>query len=225
MTIAPLGNWSSEGTWATFATGRFHTWVNGVELQKCDDDLDRYAELIEISQPDLVIEAGTRQGGSALWFRDLGLQVITIDRDKDAGRAARMARPHDWGIHYIAGDSADLSPDVITAMNAICAGKRVMVSLDSDHHADHVLREIKAWWSWVSPGCYLVVEDGCFEQWDEDRARVGGVQIPERGGPLRAVNQWMASIDPSHQQFWRDEALEGSTPISHSPGGWWRRHE
>ena len=35
-----------------------------------------------------------------------------------------------------------------------------MVILDSDHSADHVFEELEAWAPLVTPGCYLVAEDG-----------------------------------------------------------------
>jgi cephalosporin hydroxylase len=101
-----------------------------------------------------------------------------------------------------------------------------MVSLDADHHSHHVQAEIYFWSHFVSPGCYLVVEDACFDAFaaagHADWARVGGSQIPEVGGPLDAMVKRGLFAD---SRFWRDTELEGRTSISHSPCGWWRKHE
>lgn len=222
--IRPLPSWSSDETWATFATGRYRGNFMGAELQKCDDDLERYRELVEISQPDIVIECGTRAGGSALWFhRELNLQVVTLDL---APRFDRTGLPP-WngpGISWYRGSS--ITEDAVRHVFPLVRGKRVMVSLDSDHHAPHVTAEMAVWGPLVTPGCYMVVEDACFEQWDPDRARIGGSRIPEIGGPHRAIQDQLAHpLGQLNGIFWRDETIEGMSPVSHSPMGWWRKHE
>lgn len=213
--VRPLESWDSRATWRTFAQDQFHQQIEGVELQKAQADLDRYAELIDISQPDLVVECGTRTGGSALWFAEHGLQVISIDIN------ARPRVKNRIGIDWLVGSSTDSS--IYGWVLPQLRGKRVMVSLDSDHHAPHVQREIDLWSRVVSAGCYLVVEDGCFDCWDDERGRRGGWQIPEVGGPLWAVGYMQTQLLAF--DFWRDEALEGMSSVSHSPGGWWRKHD
>lgn len=221
--LVPLPSWSSDLTWATFPQGTFHQDVLGVECQKSADDLERYRTLIEESQPDIVIETGTRNGGSALWFLEQGLDVITIDLMGGAGQAARdTPRGHEiW--FYTGHSSAELPFEILCDIFDHLRGKRVMVSLDSDHHTPHVGAEIAVWAPMVSPGCYLVIEDACFDMWDADRARVGGARIPELGGPLPAIQE--RADDLETWGFWRDENLEGLTPVSHSPVGWWRRRD
>lgn len=223
--LTPLDSWSSVGTWATFPTGTYRGEVGGVQVQKHEDDLDRYKELIEISQPDLVIETGSRDGGSALWFREQGLQVVSVDIVKpNMQKLPGFDRFNKYpGIEFIAGSS--ISDWVFEILLKHVRGKRVMVSLDSDHHSPHVQAEIGRLGALVTPGCYLVVEDACFEVWARegkpDQARVGGSQIPERGGPLDAIEKGLEN----QATFWRDTELEGLTPISHSPCGWWRRED
>lgn len=218
LKLQPLPGWSSDRTWATFPREEFHQDFRGSELQKTEDDLLRYSDLIEASQPDIVVEVGTRAGGSARWFHDqMGLKVFTIDIDP------RIDSKHDLtGITSIKADSRDLmmAAGLIKELRAD-TGARVMVSLDGDHHADTVEVEIALWADAVTPGCYLVIEDACFDLWDDERARVGGAQIPERGGPLHAINRCAGVL--SSRGFWRDVALEDLTSISHSPVGWWRK--
>lgn len=233
--LEPLPSWDLGRTWATFTGGTFHGSIRGVEIQKSDDDLERYREAIEISQPDVVIETGTRAGGSALWFHyEMGLQVITIDiapaftnRGGQPPWVVSSGVNPGWqqpGIVSLRGSS--ISDDILRQAMPLVRDKRVMVSLDSDHHAAHVKSEITTWSPWVSPGCYMVVEDACFDLFADfgqpDWARVGGYQIPEVGGPLVAMRE--SGLERS-TRFWRDEAVEGITDISHSPCGWWRKHE
>jgi cephalosporin hydroxylase len=215
--IAPLPNWDSDGTFSTFETDTFRAFtpVGQTEIQKCEDDLDRYRELIDISQPDIVIETGTRYGGSALWFRDQGLQVISIDV-----APAWRKQPSHLGISFMRGSSLD--PAMVSNVLPLIRGKRTMVSLDSDHSSPHVQAEMAMYGPLISPGCYMVVEDGCFDMWEPKKARVGGHGIPKFGGPLHAIS---TSGIQHNKQWWRDESLEGRTGISHSPAGWWRKHE
>ena len=42
---------------------------------------------------------------------------------------------------------------------SIQPGERVMVMLDSDHRAKHVLAELEAYSPLITPGNYLIVED------------------------------------------------------------------
>lgn len=215
MALHPLPSWDSERTWETFVDGTFHQWIGDTEIQKSQPDLDRYADLIEVSQPDLIIETGTRAGGSALWFRDKGLRVVSIDVSPQSGL------PPVDGIAWVTGDSVDAQVARWVVEAKIRHGMRVMVSLDSDHHVGHVIGEISTWARLVTPGCYLVIEDGCFDMWDEERAKVGGSSIATRGGPLKAINVSHPFLVASG--FWRDEDLEGLHPVSHSPVGWWRK--
>jgi cephalosporin hydroxylase len=221
--LNPLPSWSSEETWQMFRNGLYHGVFRGAEIQKSADDLHRYQELVEISQPDIVIETGTRAGGSALYFRhELGMQVVSIDivpQFRDG--------PPDKGKDFTWVRASSISPSIMPVILEAIKGKRVMVSLDSDHHTAHVQAEIAIYAPLVSPGCYLVVEDGCFDVWNEegkpDQARVGGGRIPEWGGPLHAVRK--AQELHTMPGFWRDESLEALTPISHSPVGWWRKND
>lgn len=224
LSLQPVPTWSAEQTRDTFSNGTFHDVIGGVEIQKSADDLQRYRELVEISQPDIVIETGTRAGGSALWFhRELNLQVVTIDvRPQFLKKGGPPYRGP--GIEWMVGSS--IVDHVVNAALTHLGGKRVMVSLDSDHHSPHVQAEMSIWGQFVSPGCYMVVEDGCFDMFhrlgNSDHARVGGQRIPEYGGPLDAIEKSGIALS---SEWWRDESLEALTPISHSPVGWWRKHD
>ena len=73
-------------------------------------------------------------------------------------------------------------PDVVESIRAAAAGKRVMLNLDSDHAAAHVLSELRLLADLVSPGCYLIVEDTAIGK------PLGKHLLP---GPEEALEEWL----------------------------------
>lgn len=170
---------------------------------KLPEDLDRYDRIIRDTRPELIIETGTFEGYSAAWFSDHGLDVITIDVDPQR-RASTGSHDH---ITHVMGSSTD--PGIISYVTMMAEGRRTMVSLDSDHSREHVSAEIKAYGPLVTPGCYLVVEDGL------------AVYMPSESGldPLGAIVQELMG----RPEWERDEEIENLHPVSTSPMGWWKR--
>lgn len=211
MLTSPLDRAAS---WSTFSAEAGYTQYHcGIGLWKTADDLDRYRKAIEATRPEVLVETGTRWGGFAAWVADeFDAEVITVDAYRTKGRPARWP-----GVAFVSGDSTDTR--IAAAVADLVGGRRCMVSLDSDHHAPHVEAEILAYGPLVTPGCYLVVEDGLADLVDADRSRRFGSQIPERGGPLYAIERTVA-VDPAWR---RDLDIEALTPVSHHPAGWWVR--
>lgn len=200
---------------STFIRGTYEQMIDGLRLWKLPQDLDRYLKVIAATRPEVVVETGAKWGGSALWFERQGLDVITVDVDD---RSSRRARERCERVTWIAGDSID--PAVVARVEQAVADRRVMVSLDAEHAAPHVAEEIRLYGPLVSPGCYLVVEDGIFDlAEDEALKRRGGVRIPAEGGPLLAIEQELTG-DPAWE---RDERVEKLHTESHHPAGWWVR--
>ena len=173
------------------------SWL-GYSSLKCPLDLWIYHELICRLRPDFIIETGTASGGSALFLAsmcdliDQG-HVITIDVDAREGQR----RPVHPRIEYLVGSSVD--PAVIARVREALAGKQAgLVILDSDHHRDHVLAEMRTLAPLVSPGGYLVVED----------TNINGHPVyPDFGpGPMEAVRLFLAEtpafrVDPRCERF------------------------
>jgi len=205
-------------SWATLMDeADYVQQVHGFAAQKTRDDLRRYEAVITACSPEVIVETGTRYGGSALWFASHGVDVITVDIDLSTS-ASNRSGPQDAlreRITWLAGDSVAM----VGRVSELVAGRRCVVSLDSDHHAAHVAAEIRAYGPLVTPGCYLVVEDGIADLVSPERAIRMGRRIPDEGGPLVAVEAELA-CDP---RWTRDMAIEGMTPVSHHPAGWWRR--
>ena len=171
------------------------TYWLGVPLLKSPLDCWVYQELIHDLRPDLIIETGTDLGGSALFLASI---CDLIDHGRvvsiDIRRAARVTHPR---ISFVVGDST--SAEVLEQVRNEAAGAaNVMVILDSDHHAAHVARELRAYREFVSPGSYLVVED----------TNVNGHPVmPEHGpGPFEAVEEFLREdpdfqVDKSREKF------------------------
>lgn len=147
--------YGKEGAQPTVRT-YFLSWL-GYEMFKCPLDLWVYQEIIAKQKPDLIVETGTYRGGSALFLATIcdlmgHGRVVTVDIDSTLADV----RPKHPRITYLTGSSVD--PDILLEIAGIAA-ERTLVILDSDHHRDHVLAELRAYSRFVQPGGYLVVED------------------------------------------------------------------
>jgi len=198
---------------AFYASRQTHgmTYFEGVPILKNPLDLWVYQELIWALRPTLLIETGTAFGGSALFFArqfdKLGSgAVVSIDLEP-----AETVPTHPR-ISYVKGLSSVDARVVESVAQVAASHPRVMVVLDSDHAAPHVLDELHAYAPLVTLGQFLVVED----------TNINGrpVAIDWKGGPGPgpAVDAWL----PEHPEFeaavWPERYL-----ITHSPGGWLRR--
>ena len=187
------------------------TWQNtrflGVPVWKSPLDLWLYQEMIHELRPDVLVEAGTKYGGSAYYFARLfdllgHGQVITIDVK------AQPDRPEHPRITYVSGSSADAEL-ADRVMRMVGDGKPLIV-LDSDHHRDHVLAELRLWSPRVPLGSYIVVED--------THADGHPVTTKFGPGPWDAVDQFLAEND----SFEIDESMHKFF-MSFNPRGYLKR--
>jgi cephalosporin hydroxylase len=172
------------------------TYWMGVKTLKCPLDMWLYQEILFTLRPDVIIECGTANGGSALFFASMfdllgNGRIISIDVEERPNRPA-----HDR-IKYILGSSIDKSI-VDMVRSQIKPEEKVMVVLDSNHKKEHVLAELRTYHSFVSPGYYMVVED----------SNLNGHPVnPDFGpGPMEALEEFLKenrdfSIDPDCEKF------------------------
>lgn len=82
-----------------YSTESSETWRNtqwrGTEILKCPTDLFVYQEIIYEVEPDVIIEAGTCKGGSALYLSDIcemlgNGEIITIDIEEYPNRPKKI---------------------------------------------------------------------------------------------------------------------------------------
>lgn len=183
------------------------SWL-GVSALKCPLDLWIYQEIIHDSRPDVIVECGTASGGSALFLAAIcdlvgNGRIITIDIEE------RPGRPQHPRVTYLHGSST--SPAIVEQVRrAVAEDDRVLVLLDSEHSKDHVLAELRAYSSFVTPGSYVIVED----------TNIGGHPVrPDWGpGPTEAVDEFLAensafAIDESREKFF----------LTFNPRGYLRR--
>jgi len=133
---------------------RWPAW-RGVRIVKYPMDMMAYAEIIFKHRPDILIECGTKFGGSALFFADVmeavgNGRVITIDLDD-------CKFPFHPRIISLRGYST--TKRILQQVKMMLSNASVMVSLDSDHHKANVARELRHYAPLVTKGQYLVIED------------------------------------------------------------------
>ncbi len=183
------------------------SWL-GYLAYKSPLDLWAYQEIIVETTPDLIIECGTRFGGSALYLASICQMVgrgavISIDIDEQPDR------PVHGMLRYINASSTEAAT-IDEVCRHIDADSRVMVILDSDHHHDHVLAEMRLYGPLVTPGCYMIVEDGNVN---------GHPVLPEHGpGPTEALATYLAENPPFEVDEGRERFL-----LTQNPGGYLRR--
>ncbi len=184
------------------------TWM-GVPVWQNIADLWVIQEVISQLRPALIVETGTNRGGSSLFYAHLmdllgEGRIVTVDVEK----LHHLQHPRVTCLH---GNST--APEILQQVRAIAADitGQVLVILDSDHSASHVMGELREYQALVPPGGYVLVQDGIIDT------------LPRfthaRPGPLPAIEQFLAE----HPNFQIDEDLCQKFPISHHPRGWLKR--
>ena len=190
-----------------------HTWhythFLGVGLMKCPNDLWIYQALMTELRPKTVIETGTYQGGSALWFAYLmdmlGIDghVYTIDFEDHR----KCSHPR---ITFLTGDSRDV--DLRDAV-VECLDGPLLVSLDADHSAEHVYKELCLYAPLCKVGDRLIVED----------TNIGWA--PDANGEHgdRGARGGLEDYLTEHQGEWRQDVMCERYLLTMNPGGWLER--
>jgi cephalosporin hydroxylase len=177
-----------------WANGRTK-WL-GTTILKCPTDVWIYQEILYDLKPDVIIETGTFNGGSALFLASIldligNGEIITIDVED------RKDRPQHKRISYLLGSS--VSKEVLDDIEKRISDKqKVMVILDSDHRKDHVLNELRLYSKFVTFNSYLIVED----------SNVNGhpVQAAFGPGPMEAIEEFIRdskdfTVDNDKEKF------------------------
>jgi cephalosporin hydroxylase len=183
-----------------------NTWLD-VRVMKSPFDLWIYQELILRLRPDLIVETGTKEGGSAFYYAsicdliDHG-KIVTIDITPFAGA------PEHPRVTYLHGSST--SDEILDRVREEADGGTVLAALDSNHEKEHVLGELDAYGQIVTPGSYMVVED----------THLNGHPVsPGFGpGPMEALEAWL----PSHPEYRNDPECEKFFMTSNR-NGWLQR--
>lgn len=193
------------------------TYWMGTITKKCPLDLWIYQEIIFETQPDIIIESGTSDGGSALFLASLcdlmhRGKVLTIDvmyLEERKELLGERYRPEHKRIFYLHGSS--ISQTIFQSVkNQIEDGARVMVILDSYHVREHVAKELELYSTLVTKDCYLIVED----------TNLNGhpVRSDFGPGPMEALEQFLQEHDEFEVDGERQKFL-----LTFNPKGYLRR--
>lgn len=187
-------------------------WL-GITSEQAPTDNWQMQQLISELRPDYIIETGTLYGGTTVFYADVLSfvnpqgKVITIDIDPKVEEASKVPI---WkqSVESIVGSSVD--PKVTDHVAQEVMGKKVLVTLDSLHTRDHVLKELEIYSKLVTPGSYLVVQDTNIN---------GNPVYPGFGpGPHEAVREFLQT----HDNFVVDRDRE-TFLLTFYPGGWLKR--
>jgi cephalosporin hydroxylase len=178
----------------------------GIPTRKFVNDLWMYQEIVHERRPDFIVEIGSWYGGATLFLAHLldnlgSGQVVSVDISR-----------HDYQIRHprvieVTANSNDLS--TFEKVREICHGGTVMVIHDGAHGCDDVLRDLTLYGPLVSPGQYLIVEDGVIDLF-ENVPRTIGAKFHTKyplGGPLRAIATFLETpprvfeIDETRERF------------------------
>ena len=160
------------------------TWM-GIDCWKSVADMWNYQEILVELKPSLVIEFGTNQGGSALFFasimRQIGEPFKVLSVDVTHGRL-NPAAGRDPDILFVESQSTvPAIAEHIRRLKSEFHGK-IFAILDSDHAMNHVLAEMKLLRPLLSAGDYLIVEDSMLN---------GHPNLPGWGpGPYEAIEAY-----------------------------------
>jgi len=186
----------------------------GLPIIQFPQDIVAMQELLWQVQPDLVIETGVARGGSVVFYASMleliggDGRVIGVDVDiRRHNRAAIEAHPMARRIDLVEGSSID--PATLFRVGELARGRRrVLVTLDSSHTHQHVLRELELYSSFVTPGSYLVVFDTCVE-WTPSEL-IGERPWGKGDNPWTAVRAFLRGTD----RFVVDVAIAGKLQVT-----------
>ncbi len=208
--------------WTATAYANNHHWTVrwlGMPVLQLPNDLMIMQELIERTRPRVIVETGTFGGGTAIFYASmLSLlgdgRVISVDVNHSSETIAAV-QGHAYGdrVTLITGDSA--APQTVSGVREAIGGeKAIMVALDSDHRAEHVLRELRAYADFVPAGGYLVVFDTIVRVLEAQE----GAGLERGQSPLVAIEQFLRE----RPEFEVDASCD-RLMVSFCPGGFLRR--
>lgn len=212
---------AAHWTRATWSNGLFKEvrWL-GMPMQQLAEDVVMLQEVCWDVQPDVVVETGVADGGSAIFWASMielvgGREVVSVDiRVRPEVAAAIGRHPLGHRVALIEGDA--VAADVVERVRSrVRPDDRVLVVLDSDHSRDHVMAELDAYAPLVTPGSYVVVTDGVMQVLDDAPK---GDPSWSQDNPLAAANGWLAGRDGFTRDLDRERLL-----ATYLPGAWLRR--
>jgi cephalosporin hydroxylase len=109
----------------------------------------------------------------------------------------------------------------------LAKGGPIMVVLDSNHDTETVYNEMVLYHGLVTPGSYMVVEDGLLHYLPQEGSdHWEGPDTPNNwfdGCPLCAIHQFEDYRPMEYNLFELDDYIQNMFPTTQHPNGWLRR--
>jgi cephalosporin hydroxylase len=164
----------------------------GVPTYKSPFDLALYQLLLWEQKPRSLIEIGAKWGGSALWFADT-LRSYGVDYEIHSVDIQTCDRPDIPGVKFHKGDGRALSntlpPSLLSALP-----RPIMIIEDADHRPKTTLAVLEFFDRWLSPGEYVIIEDGIVDDLF-DKERMAELE----GGPRPAIEEFLRAHGANYE--------------------------
>jgi cephalosporin hydroxylase len=134
----------------------------GVRLMKNPFDVALYPLLLWNLKPRTILEVGSCDGGSAIWFGDL-MNTYGIDghiHSVDVVKVTNVAHPR---VTFYEGNGRDLAPTFTEEFLANCPRPWLVIE-DADHSYQTSIHVCEFFHPRMHEGEYMVVEDGMSAQ-------------------------------------------------------------
>lgn len=197
------------------------SWM-GRPIIQYPQDMIAMQEIIWDLKPDLIIETGIAHGGSLIYYASLleligKGEVLGIDIDiRSHNRVEIEKHPMFKRITMIEGSSID--ENTVNKVAEIAKGKgTVLVTLDSNHTHEHVIKELEMYAPFVTKNSYLVAFDTIVEHLPNDY--MPGRPWRQGNNPKTAVLEFLRS----HPEFEIDKSIDNKLLISVGPDGYLKR--
>jgi len=160
----------------------------GVTCVKDPFDLALYTMLISRLRPLTIVEIGSFHGGSAKWFATQlrGMQipghVYSLDLEKVEGVT-------DSAVDFLQGDVHHLEQSPLPTLLSDRRGPLLVVE-DGPHTYNGSLAALRFFHPYLTPGDYIVVEDG-------NVGHLGKASFQD--GPNRAVREFLAEFPGQYE--------------------------
>ncbi|GAB2503093.1 CmcI family methyltransferase [Arenimonas alkanexedens] len=182
----------------------------GIPTHKNPNDAWVYQQLIVAMRPDVIVEIGTKYGGSTLYLAHLcdllgHGRVISVDSHHGYLRPEPGQHPR---VSLILSDACAAFPQVRTM---IAPHERVLVIEDSSHTYDNTLAVLRTYSPLTRPGDHFIVEDSICHH---------GLSLGPAPGPYEAIETFVQE----NADFEVDRSQEALF-ITWNPKGFLRRRE
>ncbi len=199
-----------------YATAPYETATFlGIRSQQYPVDNWTMQELIWELKPEVIVETGTASGGTALYYamllEQMGGDGVVVTTDLAMfDRAVEQFPVWKERVTYIPGNC--ISNEVVSQIKARAEGKKVLLTLDTNHKKEHVLKELEQYAPLVPVGSYIVVQDSHLSGHPNDHS-----DVPDEG-PWEAIEEFLQTTD----DFRIDRSWERHL-ISQNPKGYLER--